>query len=90
MRYAVRTRIGGIEYWDTEQQRNVFVPNGSAIVSGTIPSAKLQTNNAIKLEYNDLTIRQLADYASQCNITIPKEITRRQDIINYLSGDHSG
>jgi len=37
------------------------------------------------IDINELTIKQLHEFAEQIDVEIPKEITKRDDIIEFLS-----
>lgn len=93
MRVKVRTTLNGTEYWDTKEQRSVFVPkDGEPSFEVTEnPSTMLEiTDKAIKdneqteVFIEDMTAKQMRAYAEESNITIPFEIKKTEDIRKFL------
>ncbi|MDO3374571.1 Rho termination factor N-terminal domain-containing protein [Bacillus paranthracis] len=91
MIFEVRKTISGTEYWDSTKQKSLFVPNGEEPgfeVSGTLSaglheSAELITDMAINLD--DMTVKELREYAASINVEIPSDMKKKEDIIELLS-----
>lgn len=91
MIFEVRKTISGTEYWDSTKQKSLFVPNGKEPefdVSGTLcaglhEAADLIADMAINLD--DMTIKELREYAASINVGIPSDMKKKEDIIELLS-----
>lgn len=89
----IRKTISGTEYWDSKEKRSLFVPTGeepgfevtvnpeSMILGMDLSSEPDKT--AINL--NNMTVKQLHDYATSINIEIPADVKKKEDIIDLLS-----
>lgn len=102
MIYKTRAILGGIEYWDTTLKQIYFVPTGTTpdFEVGEEPKhyvdafkERIETpeddRQAETPELGQMTIKQLKEYAEQNHMEMPAELTKRDDIINWL-GDHIG
>ncbi len=100
MRYKVRETSAGSEYWDTQEKRTVFVKRGAKPDFEVVPEPENYVdavNKELKAktpegkkevetpEFGAMTIQQLQAYAQSVKVDVPKEITKRQDIIDYLT-----
>lgn len=83
----IRKTITGTEYWDFENKKTVFVPDGEEIKFevGEVKAQEVGQGKVEGVELDSLTIAQLKEYAASKGIKIPKEITKRDDIIEFLS-----
>lgn len=83
----IRKTITGTEYWDSENKKIVFVPDGEEIKFevGEVKAQEVGQGKVEGVELDSLTIAQLKEYAASKGIEIPKEITKRDDILEFLS-----
>lgn len=83
----IRKTITGTEYWDSENKKTVFVPDGEEIKFevGEVKAKEVGQGKVEGVELDSLTIAQLKEYAASKGIEIPKEITKRDDILEFLS-----
>ncbi|MDT2902712.1 Ish1 domain-containing protein [Lactococcus lactis] len=83
----IRKTITGTEYWDSENKKTVLVPDGEEIKFevGEVKAQEVGQGKVEGIELDSLTIAQLKEYAASKGIEIPKEITKRDDIIEFLS-----
>ncbi|MDT2895528.1 hypothetical protein [Lactococcus lactis] len=83
----IRKTITGTEYWDSENKKTVFVHDGEEIKFevGEVKAQEVGQGKVEGVELDSLTIAQLKEYAASKGIEIPKEITKRDDIIEFLS-----
>lgn len=81
----IRKTITGIEYWDSKKKKTIFVPNGE---KPNFEAEEVQENQEEIEEkesnLNNMTIAQLKEYAASLEINIPKELTKRKEIIEFL------
>ena len=83
----VRKTITGTEYWDSENKKTLFVPDGEELKFevGEVKAQEVGQGEVEGVELDSLTIPQLKEYAVGKGIEIPKEITKRDDILEFLS-----
>lgn len=91
MRYEVRSTATGMEYWDTEIQKTIFVPRGTKPdfkVSGAPTEIETRDEDTEdKPKFRELTIKQLNEYANENELSIPKGTTKHDDIVNWLAAN---
>lgn len=97
MRYVSRETAHGTEYWDTEAKRTVFVPKGQ--VPGFEITANPYTPETRNEELDDdqqeeetsqiatMSIQAMKDYAAEHELEIPKDITKHDDIAEWLNAN---
>lgn len=83
----VRKTITGTEYWDSENKKTLFVPDGEELKFevGEVKAQEVGYGEVEGVELDSLTIPKLKEYAAGKGIEIPKEITKRDDILEFLS-----
>lgn len=88
----IRTTISGDEYWDSKLKKTIFVPFGQKVPNvelkfevGEVKAQEVGYGEVEGVELDSLTIPQLKEYAAGKGIEIPKEITKRDDILEFLS-----
>lgn len=91
----IRKTISGTEYWDNEKKKSLFVPTGeepgfevtlnpeSMILGMDISSEPDKT--VVTVPFNDMTVKQLREYADELGIEIPADVKKKEDIIELLS-----
>ncbi|PED05270.1 hypothetical protein [Bacillus pseudomycoides] len=91
----IRKTVSGTEYWDKKEKRSLFVPTGeepgfevtvnpeSMVKFADDKVVDVKVEESIKLQ--DMTVKELRDYAATINIEIPKDVTKKDDIIALLS-----
>ncbi|PGN51602.1 hypothetical protein CN962_01820 [Bacillus cereus] len=91
----IRKTISGTEYWDTKEKRSLFVPTGeepgfevtknpkSMILGMDLSSEPDKT--VVTVPFNDMTVKQLREYADELDIEIPADVKKKEDIIKLLS-----
>ncbi|MDA1874309.1 Rho termination factor N-terminal domain-containing protein [Bacillus cereus group sp. BY112LC] len=91
----IRKTISGTEYWDNKEKRSLFVPTGEergfevtvnpeSMILGVDLSSKPDTT-VVTVPFNDMTVKQLREYADELGIEIPSDIKKKEDIIELLS-----
>ncbi|PHD00630.1 hypothetical protein COF44_12055 [Bacillus toyonensis] len=91
----IRKTISGTEYWDNEKKKSLFVPKGEepgfevtvnpeSMILGVDLSSKPDTT-VVTVPFNDMTVKQLRDYADELSIEIPADVKKKEDIIELLS-----
>ncbi|EOO54904.1 hypothetical protein FNE59_07600 [Bacillus thuringiensis] len=89
----IRKTISGTEYWDNEEKRSLFVPTGEepefeVTVKPKSMIAKFADDKVIDVkvtELDDMTVKELRDYAASINVEIPADVKKKEDIIKLLS-----
>ncbi|QHV42542.1 hypothetical protein C1N66_04815 [Bacillus cereus] len=90
-----RKTISGTEYWDNEKKKSLFVPTGEepgfevtvnpeSMILGVDSSSEPDTT-VVTVPFNDMTVKQLREYADELGIEIPSDIKKKEDIIDLLS-----
>ncbi|PFL21673.1 hypothetical protein COJ07_10320 [Bacillus cereus] len=88
----IRKTITGTEYWDSKEKRSLFVPTGEepgfevtenpeSIVLADEP----EPEHTGEVFLDDMTVKQLREYATELNIEIPSDMKKKEDIIDLLS-----
>ena len=72
----------GIEYWDTEEKR-IVVMQEEIEVAGQQEQVHVDTSG-INLE--EMTVKELKDFAESQGIDIPKSMTKRELVIEKIVG----
>ncbi|MCM3411474.1 Rho termination factor N-terminal domain-containing protein [Metabacillus litoralis] len=82
----------GTEYWDAKEKRIRFVPAGvkpDFEVTENPKSMVIGKDNskddAVTINLEDMTIKELKAYASELEVEIPSDVTKKEDIIKLLS-----
>lgn len=88
----IRTTISGDEYWDSKLKKTIFVPFGQKVPNeesdeetGDSKNEGVEENQEGHEDISGFTIPKLKEYAADKGIEIPKEITKRDDILEFLS-----
>lgn len=71
----------GIEYWDTEEKRIVVMQKEIEVADQQEVSAD---TSGINLE--EMTVKELKDFAESQGIDIPKSMTKRELVIEKIVG----
>ncbi|MED1509005.1 hypothetical protein [Bacillus proteolyticus] len=91
----IRKTISGTEYWDNEKKKSLFVPTGeepgfevtvnpeSMILGMDLSSEADKT--VVTVPFNDMTVKQLREYADELGVEIPADVKKKEDIIELLS-----
>ncbi|MBJ8103599.1 MULTISPECIES: Rho termination factor N-terminal domain-containing protein [Bacillus cereus group] len=92
----IRKTVSGTEYWDTKEKRSLFVPTGeepgfeitvnpeSMIMGGDLANGP-DTTVVSTASLDDMTVKQLREYADELSIDIPSDVKKKEDIIELLS-----
>ncbi|PTC15424.1 hypothetical protein [Bacillus wiedmannii] len=91
----IRKTISGTEYWDNEKKKTLFVPTGEepgfevtvnpeSMILGMDLSSEPDTT-VVTVPFNDMTVKQLREYADELDIEIPADVKKKEDIIELLS-----
>ncbi|MEK4889717.1 Rho termination factor N-terminal domain-containing protein [Bacillus sp. FSL M7-0996] len=91
----IRKTISGTEYWDSEEKRSLFVPTGEkpgfevtvnpeSMILG-VDSSREPDTTVVTVPFNDMTVKQLREYADELGIDIPSDMKKKEDIIELLS-----
>ncbi|HDR8143811.1 hypothetical protein [Bacillus sp. BB56-3] len=89
----IRKTISGTEYWDSKEKKSLFVPTGEepgfkVTKNPKSMIAKFADDKVIDVkvtELDDMTVRELRDYAASINVEIPADVKKKEDIIKLLS-----
>ncbi|PGE42086.1 hypothetical protein [Bacillus cereus] len=91
----IRKTISGTEYWDNKEKRSLFVPTGEepgfeVTKNPESMIAKFADDKVVdvkvdELSLDDMTVKQLRDYAASINVEIPADVKKKEDIIKLLS-----
>ncbi|KXY80124.1 hypothetical protein ACTFSJ_27920 [Bacillus cereus group sp. MYBK12-2] len=89
----IRKTISGTEYWDSKEKRSLFVPTGEepgfeVTKNPKSMIAKFADDKVIDvkvIELDDMTIKELREYAASINVEIPADVKKKEDIIELLS-----
>ncbi|MCW3778501.1 hypothetical protein [Levilactobacillus namurensis] len=68
----------GTIYWDTEEKQSYFIRNGDT------PSWESQPAKQQPKSLEDMRVAELHSYAKDKGITIPDDVTKKQDVIEFL------
>lgn len=77
-----RVTSTGIEYWDPEEKR-IVVMQGEIEVANQQEQVHVDTSG-INLE--EMTVKELKDFAESQGIDIPKSMTKRELVIEKIVG----
>ncbi|WOA57308.1 hypothetical protein [Bacillus mycoides] len=91
----IRKTISGTEYWDNEKKKSLFVPDGEepgfevtvnpeSMILGVDSSSEPDTT-VVTVPFNDMTVKQLREYADELGVEIPADVKKKEDIIELLS-----
>ncbi|MCQ6356416.1 Rho termination factor N-terminal domain-containing protein [Bacillus cereus] len=88
----IRKTISGTEYWDSKEKRSLFVPTGEVPgfeVTENPESIVLvdesESEHTEEVFLDDMTVKELREYAAELNIEIPSDVKKKEDIIELLS-----
>lgn len=89
-----RTTAQGTEYWDTKEKRVRFVPKGkkpsfevtkdSKSMVGE-PDESPKSFTPINKAYEDMTVKELKEYAAENNLNIPSDVKTKPDLIKFIT-----
>ncbi|PEL71148.1 hypothetical protein CN637_03880 [Bacillus toyonensis] len=91
----IRKTISGTEYWDNKKKQSLFVPTGEepgfevtvnpeSMILGMDLSSE-PDKAVVTVPFNDMTVKQLREYADELGIEIPADVKKKEDIIELLS-----
>lgn len=89
----IRKTISGTEYWDNKEKRSLFVPTGEepgfgvtvnpeSMILGMDLSSKPDTT-VVTVPFNDMTVKQLREYADELGIEFLLILKRKKTSLNY-------
>ncbi|WP_018664607.1 hypothetical protein [Heyndrickxia acidiproducens] len=89
-----RNTAQGTEYWDNVEKRVRFVPAGkdpdfevTTEYKSMLPGKEEPINQDDIMNFSDMTLKELKQFAVENKIEIPAEITKKDDIIAFLTED---
>ncbi|HHK5539223.1 hypothetical protein JDS67_19885 [Bacillus cereus] len=91
-----RKTISGTEYWDNEKKKSLFVPTGEepgfeitvnpeSMILGMDLSSEPDKTVVSTVSLDDMTVKQLREYADELGVEIPADVKKKEDIIELLS-----
>jgi hypothetical protein len=94
MNVQTRVTAQGTEYWDAKEKRVRFVPAGKepdfevtknpkSMVLGKGSDQSVADEDVIN--FSKMTVPQLKEFAAEQEIEIPSDITKKDDIIKFLT-----
>ena len=80
----VRKTITGTEFWDSDKKRTLFVADGEEpdFEVGEVKE-KQEDSEEKDINLNSMSVPQLKEYAASIEVEIPKELTKKEEIITY-------
>lgn len=72
----------GIEYWDTEEKR-IVVMQEELEVADQQEQVHVDTSG---INFEEMTVKELKDFAESQGIDIPKSMTKRELVIEKIVG----
>ncbi|MEW9578126.1 hypothetical protein U9K47_22705 [Bacillus toyonensis] len=92
----IRKTISGTEYWDNEKKKSLFIPTGGepgfevtvnpeSMILGMDLSSEPDKTVVTVPPFNDMTVKQLREYADELGVEIPADVKKKEDIIELLS-----
>ncbi|MBJ7985830.1 Rho termination factor N-terminal domain-containing protein [Bacillus cereus] len=96
MKVETRKTVSGTEYWDLKEKRSLFVPvdeepgfevteNPESMILGMDLSSEPDKTVVSTVSLEDMTVKQLREYAGELDIEIPADVKKKEDIIELLS-----
>lgn len=81
----VRKTITGTEFWDSEKKRTLFVADGEEpdFEVGEVQE-KQEEPEGKDINLNSMSVPQLKEYAASIEVEIPKELTKKKEILEFL------
>ena len=79
-----KTLTGQVEYWDTEKQLVMVVADKEDMV---VTADKQTFHESEIINFSNMTVKELKQFAADHDIDIPSDITKKDDIIQYLTDD---
>lgn len=94
MKVQTRVTAQGTEYWDAKEKKVLFVPDGEepdfevtkdpkSMVLGKGSNQSVDDKDVIN--FSKMTVPQLKEFAVEHEIEIPSDITKKDDIIKFLT-----
>ncbi|MBH0166266.1 hypothetical protein IHV12_15190 [Fictibacillus sp. 7GRE50] len=95
MKVQTRVTAQGTEYWDAKEKKVLFVPAGEepdfevtkdpkSMVLGK-GSDQSEAGDKDVINFSKMTVPQLKEFAAEQEIEIPSDITKKDDIIKFLT-----
>lgn len=97
MRVPIRKTAQGTEYWDNVEKRTVLIPTGIKpdFEVTENPKSMLQKDGdkdqsfgvhdgENNYQLNDMTIKELKEFAEKYTIDLPAELTKKGDIAKFI------
>lgn len=84
----IRKTAQGTEYWDTEAKKVVIggVDLAGDEESKTVVNGDLLNDDEI-INFSKMTVAELKQFAADNDIEFPSDITKKDDIVAYLTSD---
>lgn len=81
----VRKTITGTEFWDSDKKRTLFVVDGKEpdFEVGEVQE-KQEEPEEKNINLNSMSVPQLKEYAASIEVEIPKELTKKKEILEFL------
>ena len=81
----VRKTITGTEFWDSEKKRTLFVADceDPDFEVGEVQE-KQEEQEEKDINLNSMSVPQLKEYAASIEVEIPKELTKKKEILEFL------
>lgn len=81
----VRQTLTGTEFWDSKKKKTLFVPKGEEpdFEVGEVQEKQEELEEE-DTNLNGMTIPQLKEYAASIEVELPKELTKKKEILEFL------
>ena len=84
----VRKTITGTEFWDSKKKRTLFVADGEEpdfkVGEAQEEQEEQEEPEEKDINLNSMSVPQLKEYAASIEVEIPKELTKKKEILEFL------
>ncbi|MFJ8261420.1 hypothetical protein ACIQ4I_05600 [Rummeliibacillus sp. NPDC094406] len=77
----------GTEYWDTESKQIVNIGVDLAKGENKTVITNIKVNKFEGVDFDSMQVKELKDFAEQHGIDIPKSMTKRELVIERITGE---
>ncbi|RIJ65520.1 hypothetical protein [Rummeliibacillus sp. POC4] len=82
-----RKTSNGTEYWDTEAKRIVIVGEDFAEGEDQTVTKNIKLNKFEGIDFDSMQVKELKEFAEQHGIDIPKSMTKKELVIERITGE---
>lgn len=82
-----RKTSNGTEYWDTEAKRIVIVGEDFAEGEDQTVTKNIKLNKFEGIDFDSMQVKELKEFAEENGIDIPKSMTKKELVIERITGE---